>query len=116
MSEVSFDHVRGLWEEGERRLRAAEPGERRALERVVDAIVAELRRRVGGTFTTRELSDYYVLEGTDWCFQVAMRAAPDNPDAWELSTVAGAAFARYLRSASDFGGGRRKRFDSSEDL
>jgi hypothetical protein len=27
--------------------------------------------------------------------------------AWDLTTVAGAAFARYARRATDFGGGRR---------
>ena len=31
-----------------------------------------------------------------------MRAAPGNPEAWDLTTVAGAAFARYVREASDY--------------
>ena len=38
---------------------------------------------------------------------MAVRAAPGNPAAWDLTTVAGAAFARYLREASDYAGGRR---------
>ena len=46
-------------------------------------------------------------QGTDWCFDVAVRAAPGNPAAWDLTTVAGAAFARYVHQASDYGGGRR---------
>jgi hypothetical protein len=107
VSEVRFDHVRGLWEDGERRLRALDPSERAPVERAVAAVVDELRRRVGGTFTAQQLTDYYVLEGTDWCFGVAMKAAPDSPEAWDIATVSGAAFARYLRAASDFGGGRR---------
>src|SRR5579875_2373439 len=104
---IGFEQVLGLWQEGERRLRAADPDERPALERVVEALVDELRRRVGPSFTAQELARLYVQEGTDWCFAVAMRAAPDTPAAWDLATVAGAAFARYVRSASDFGGGRR---------
>ncbi len=69
--------------------------------------MAELRRRLGGTFTAQELADLYAEQGTDWCFDVATRVAPDNPAAWDMTTVAGAAFARYLRQASDYAGGRR---------
>ncbi len=107
--EVRFEDVVGLWEEGQRRLREADPSLRPALERVVDAIVDELRRRLGGAFTAQELADFYADRGTDWCFDVAMRAAPTTPEAWDLTTVGGAAYARYLRGASDFGGGRRLR-------
>jgi hypothetical protein len=107
VNEVGFDHVRGLWEDGERRLRALDPSDRAPAERVTNAIVDELRRRLGGTFTAQQLADLYVREGADWCLEVAMRTEPSNPAAWEIATVAGAAFARYLRAASDFGGGRR---------
>jgi hypothetical protein len=106
---VRFEDVVGLWEEGQRRLRDADPALRPALERVVDALVDELRRRLGGTFTAQELTDFWSAHGTDWCFGVAMRAAPGRPEAWDLATVGGAAYARYLRAASDFGGGRRIR-------
>jgi hypothetical protein len=74
---------------------------------VVDELVYELRRRLGGPFTTEELSELYLRDGTDWCFSIATRAAPNEPAAWDMTTVAGAAFARYLRQASDYGGGRR---------
>src|SRR2546423_10775020 len=96
-----------LWQEGERRLRAAEPSGRQALERVRDEIVLELRRRLGGPFTTDELAALYLQQGTDWCFEIAARAAPGDPAAWDLTTVAGAAFARYVREATDYAGGRR---------
>ena len=96
-----------LWQEGERRLRAAEPPERQVLERIRDEIVLELRRRLGGPFTTDELAALYLQQGTDWCFQIAARAAPGDPAAWDLTTVAGAAFARYVREAADYAGGRR---------
>jgi hypothetical protein len=101
------EDVIGLWRDGERRLAAADPRERPALERVRDAIVAELRHRLGGPFTTAELTALYLDQGIDWCFTIATRAAPNDPDAWDLATVAGAAFARYVREASDYAGGRR---------
>jgi hypothetical protein len=93
------------WQEGQRRLREAGPDDRPGLERVTNRIVAELRRRLGGTFTTGELADLYE-QGTDWCLDLAVVTAPDNPRAWDSQTVADAAFARYLREAADFAGGR----------
>jgi hypothetical protein len=107
----TFEELATLWAEGERRLRRAEPADRRVLERVVDALVGELRRRLGGKFTTSELARLYVEQGTDWCFDLAVRAAPDTPAAWDVATIGGAAFARYVRSASDYGGGRRRNDD-----
>jgi hypothetical protein len=104
---LRFDEVIGLWREGQRRLMEADPAVRPALERVTDAIVDELRRRVGGTFTTEELARYYFTDGTDWCFDIAVRVAPGTPEAWDLTTVTGAAFARYVREASDYAGGAR---------
>ena len=104
---MRFDEAIGLWREGERRLVTADPADRAALERVVERIVDELRRRLGGPFTAQELATLYGTEGTDWCFELAARTAPDQPAAWDLTTVSGAAFARYLREASDWGGGRR---------
>jgi len=84
----------------------APPDQRPALERVVVGIEAELRRRLGGTFTTDELTDLYA-RGTDWCTELAARLAPDAPWAWDARTVADTAFLRYLRDARDFAGGRR---------
>lgn len=104
---ASFDELFGLWQEGARRLQSADPALRPALERVVDAIVYELRRRLGGPFTTDELAALYLEQGADWCFDIAVRVAPREPAAWDLTTVAGGAFARYVRQASDFGGGGR---------
>jgi hypothetical protein len=98
---MRYEQVRGLWRDGEQRLALAEPEDRPALERVVEAVVSELRRRLGGPFTTDELAELYG-RGTDWCFDVATRAAPDDPAAWDMATVVGAAFARYAREASDY--------------
>jgi hypothetical protein len=104
---VSFRDASTLWGEGERRLLESEGRERMLFERVVDQLVAELRRRLGGAFTTEELAALYLREGIDWCFDIAVRTAPADPAAWDLPTVAGAAFARYVRQASDYGGGRQ---------
>jgi hypothetical protein len=94
------------WRDGERRLRDAPPEQRRTLERVVDRVVAELRRRLGGRFRTEELVALYD-EGTTWVIDIASSVAPDDPDAWDPRVTADAAFARYLREASDYAGGRR---------
>lgn len=93
------------WQQGERRLAAA-PAERTALlERVTGELVAELRRRLGGRFTASELVGLYDA-GTGWCLQAAMRVAPEEPWAWDPTIVVDAAFARYLRGAADYAGGR----------
>lgn len=102
-----FEQLMGLWQDGQRRLAEAEPSDRAALERVTEAIVSELRRRVGGQFSVQELADLYIEQGTDWCFAVAMHVEPSNPAAWDVTTVAGAAFARYAREAGDYTIGRR---------
>jgi hypothetical protein len=104
---VSFENAVYQWQQGERRLHA-EPPERRLLqERVTDALVAELRRRLGGRFSSDELVELYG-RGTAWCLPVAMKVAPEDPWAWEAGVVVDAAFGRYLREAADYAGGRRE--------
>ena len=103
---ASFETAVQQWHDGERRLQQAPAEEIPALERVADAILAELRRRLGGSFVADELVDLYA-QGTSWCLDLAFRTAPDAPWAWDARTVADAAFARYLREATDYAGGRR---------
>jgi hypothetical protein len=92
------------WREGERRVRNADPAQRHTLERVTERLVAELRKRLGSTFTTSELVELYD-RGTSWCLDVAVAVAPGAPWAWDQRVVADAAFARYLRDANDYAGG-----------
>jgi hypothetical protein len=99
---MQFNDAFGLWQEGERRLAQADPSDKPAIERVVDELVQELRRRLGGPFTTDELARVYAAQGTDWAFAIATRVAPRNPAAWDMPMVAGAAFAKYAREASDY--------------
>jgi hypothetical protein len=104
---VSFESAIYQWQQGERRMQAAPADRARTLDRVVDGLVAELRRRLGGGFTADELAAMYDA-GTSWCLQVAMRIAPDDPWAWDAGVVIDAAFNRYLREAADYAGGRRE--------
>ncbi len=103
---MTVDSAWHQWEEGRRRLAAAPPDAQRALELVTGRIVAELRRRLGGAFTVAELADLYDA-GTDWCLDLAIATAPEDPSAWDSQVVADAAFARYVRDAVDYAGGRR---------
>jgi hypothetical protein len=89
------------WEEGERRLRDAPDLERADLLRAVEAVVDELRRRLGSSFTTAELAGLYA-EGAYWASDIAQREAAGTDAAW----VVDAAFNRYVREATDYGGGR----------
>ena len=82
------------WEEGERRLREADAPRRAPLERAAGLVLDELRRRLGSEFSVQELSDLYASEP---------ELAAGVP-AW----VVDAAFARYAREASDYGGGRQR--------
>ncbi len=93
------------WQAGERRLAAAPPERQVVFDRVIGRIVADLRRRLGGRFTSAELMELYEL-GTTWCLEVAMTVAPDDPWAWDSAVVVDAAFDRYLRDAVDYAGGR----------
>ena len=94
------------WADGLRRLEQAPREQRPTLERVSGLIEDELRRRLGGPYTVDELAALYD-EGTAWGTDVAMNAAPEEPFAWDARVVVDAAFARYLRGASDYAGGRR---------
>lgn len=103
---MELESALNQWRAGERALRAAAPERRHTYERVVDAVVAELRRRLGGRFALAELVALYGA-GTSWCLQLAVNVAPKDPWAWDSAFAADAAFARYAREASDFAGGRQ---------
>ena len=86
------------WEDGDRRLRELE-GDRakRRLERQLELILDELRRRLGSTFTLEELADFYG-EGTGWADELV------GTNGWLVD----AAFARYAREAKNYAGGRAR--------
>jgi hypothetical protein len=100
-----FENAINQWREGERRLSRASPEQSPVLQRIADTLVVELRKRLGGRFSAEELAEFYG-KGTSWCLQLAMEIAPEDPWAWDSRTVVDAAFARYLREAVDYAGGR----------
>ena len=104
---MSFDTAADQWAAGLRRLEEAPPEQRPVLERVTRRIQDELRRRLGGPFTSEELADLYD-QGTGWTSDLAYALAPEQPHAWDVRVVADAAFARYLREATDYAGGTRR--------
>ena len=101
-----FDLAFQQWQAGDRARNAMDDARSIAVERVCDVLLAELRRRLGSTFTTAELVALYD-QGTSWCLDVAVATAPGAPWAWDERLVADASFFRYVREAQDFAGGRR---------
>lgn len=102
---ADLDNAIYQWRQGERTLSRAPVEQRPLLQRIADTLVVELRKRLGGRFTAEELAELYE-RGTSWCLQSAMDIAPDDPWAWDSRVVVDAAFARYLREAVDYAGGR----------
>ena len=97
--EYAIDNALFQWEDGERRVR-----ERGELEPAALAVVEELRRRLGSSFSLAELADFYG-DNTDWASEVARWAGAGT----EAAQVVDAAFGRYAREAVDYRGGRRER-------
>jgi hypothetical protein len=96
--------ARQQWEDGHRRLesiRDADPSAYLSLLRLVDVVIAELRGRVGQTFTLDQLADEYE-RAEDWSRVVVEESEP--PPGWprHLSSVVDAAFREYARGATDY--------------
>ncbi len=90
------------WEHAYRDLAevARDPALEARLRAQLDVMTAELRRRVGGTFTLRELADEYAL-ADQWAREVlAEQGAPEWPRT--VTLVEGAAFHLYARGAVDY--------------
>jgi hypothetical protein len=88
------------WRDGERRIAATPEPARTDLDRAADAVVEELRRRLGSRFVLDELAGFYA-EGTDWALELARRHAAGG----DAATVVDAAFNRYARESSNYAGG-----------
>jgi hypothetical protein len=100
---IALDQTRREWEQGHRRLqqeiREAPRGATLLAE--LDAVTAELRRRLGQTFTLAELADAYVVSEA-WAREAVAETEP--ADGWprRLATVTEAAFYLYSRGAVDY--------------
>jgi|SRR5688500_11136769 len=103
VTQVEVESARREWEEGYRRLldQAEDATTKERLLEQVDAVGAELRRRVGGVFTLRELAEAYA-RSEEWSRAVVSEqaAAPGWPRT--LSLVEAAAFHLYARGAQDY--------------
>jgi hypothetical protein len=100
---VAVEQARREWEEGYRRLEAHadDPALYRRLLAQVDAVTAELRRRVGQTFTLAELADAYA--GAErWAREAVAERAPAPGWPATLTLVEDAAFHVYQRGALDY--------------
>jgi hypothetical protein len=97
--------ARHQWAEGKRLLDAAgdDTARSRHLLVLVDAVAAELARRVGQTFTLAELAQAYE-SSEDWVRDVIVASMPARARAGIRDTVLvqDAAFALYAQGASDY--------------
>jgi hypothetical protein len=97
--------ARHQWDEGARRLAAAQadPARYRQLAALVDAVLDELRRRVGQTFTLAELAEAYA-GAEDWVRDVVVEATPPRAAAGlrDAALVQDAAFGQYAHGATDY--------------
>ena len=99
---ADLDLARHQWEEGRRAVERtrADRVEYAGLTRRVEAVTAELTRRIGQTFTLAELAAVY--EGSDrWVLETIDDAFPDERPG-KVSAAADAAFDLYSRRALDY--------------
>ncbi len=100
---VSVDNARREWEESHRRL-LEEAHDRDRYERLlaqVEAVSAELRRRIGPTFTLTELAELYA--GAErWSRDAVAETRPPPGWARTVALVEGTAFHFYARGALDY--------------
>ncbi len=102
---LMLETARYQWAEGARRLETErlEGARYRQLAALVDAVVNELRRRVGQTFTLADLAAHYG-GAEDWVRDVVLREADPRARAGirDVTLVQDAAFGRYALGASDY--------------
>jgi hypothetical protein len=100
---VALENARAEWEDGHRRLESysSEPTLYVRLLEQVEAVTAELARRIGQSFTLTELADTYA--GAErWSRDAVADHAPAPGWPRTLSVVESAAFYRYQRGAVDY--------------
>jgi hypothetical protein len=101
---MSVDVARVQWDEALRRIDSDRRSPRSAeLADLVDAVLDELRRRVGQTFTLDELARAYT-GSEDWVRDIVVEARPERARAGlhDAALVGDAAFGRYARGATDY--------------
>ena len=99
---ADLDTARVEWERAYRDLEeiASDPTQEGRLRAQLEALLSELRKRVGGTFTMRELVDEY--GGADLWAREALAELGTAGWPRTLTLVEGAAFHLYARGAVDY--------------
>ena len=100
---MSMQTARVDWERGFAELEAQKSDRRRyaRLLDAVDAVTAELRARIGQTFTLEQLVDAYA-DVERWGREAVAERAPYEGWPRDLALVQDAAFHLYARGAIDF--------------
>ena len=103
VANVDIEVMRQQWDEGRRRVEEARGDADRyaRLHDQVDLVTAELRQRVGHSFTLDQLARAYA-GADDWARALLYDAAPEGAPPPETATAADAAFHRYARGATDY--------------
>jgi hypothetical protein len=98
-----LDQTRREWKDGYRRFEAEvrESGRNDILLAELDAVIAELRRRVGQHFTLGELVSVYA-DADRWTREAVAEIDPASGWPARLSLVGDAAFHLYSRGAIDY--------------
>lgn len=102
---MSLESIRYQWDEGCRRLadEGVDTARSRHLAILVDAVIDELRRRVGQTYSLSDIADIY-FGSEDWVRDVVVRST----EPWfragirDASLIQDAAFGKYARGAVDY--------------
>ena len=102
---MSLPSARHQWDDGKRRLagEGEDTARSRHLDLLVDAVVGELRRRIGQTYTLGDLAGAY--DGADdWVRDIIVTSLPPRPRAGvrDAAVIQDAAFARYAQGALDY--------------
>ena len=97
------ESARREWEDAYRRFteQARDSGRGDALHEQLDVLTRELRKRVGGVFTLRELAEAYRRVDT-WALEALGGDELDRQLLAALAFVEGAAFELYSRGAVDY--------------
>ena len=100
---VALEQTRVEWERGYRRFQddVRESARGEAVLGELEAVTAELRRRVGQTFTLAELADAY-RSSEAWTREAVAEIEPAAGWPRRLATVTDAAFHVYSRGAIDY--------------
>jgi hypothetical protein len=100
---LDVELARQHWEEGRRRIDQArsDPSSYARLNAQVELVAAQLRQRVGLTYTLADLAHVYD-RADDWARDVLDDARDEDAPPPDTATAVDAAFHLYARGASDY--------------